>query len=323
MSTILNIENLAVKFKLTKTAEIHAVNDISVSLQEKETLGIVGESGCGKSVTFLSILGLIPKPPGVIESGRAIFNGNDLFQMSTYEIRKIRGSQIGFVFQDPMTSLNPVLSIGNQLSESVMLHQGLSRIDADEYSIHLLKQVGIPEPEKRLQEYPHQFSGGMRQRVMFAIAISCKPKILIADEPTTALDVTVQSQIIDLVKELRDNISMAVVWITHDLGVISGLADVVNVMYAGSIVEKAPAKKIFSDPQHPYTQGLISSIPHKTTKNIKRLTNIPGAPPDGLTLSKGCSFAPRCTSAIDQCHMEIPSLKALEPDHHVACWLRN
>ena len=323
MSTILNIENLVVKFKLTKTAEIHAVNDISVSLQERETLGIVGESGCGKSVTFLSILGLIPKPPGFIESGRAIFNGSDLFQMSSDEIRKIRGSQIGFVFQDPMTSLNPVLSIGNQLSETIMLHQGLSRNDADAYSIQLLNQVGIPEPEKRLKEFPHQFSGGMRQRVMFAMAISCKPKILIADEPTTALDVTVQSQIIDLVKDLRDNIGMAVVWITHDLGVISGLADFVNVMFAGNIVEKAPVKKIFSDPQHPYTQGLIGSLPHKSTKNTKRLTNIPGAPPDGLTLAKGCSFAPRCTLAIDRCHMEIPILKDLARDHHVACWLRN
>ena len=310
MSTILNIQNLVVRFKLTKTVQIHAVNDVSVSLKEKETVGIVGESGCGKSVTFLSILGLIPKPPGIIESGRAIFNGKDLFKISSEEIRKIRGSEIGFVFQDPMTSLNPVLSIGNQLSESVMLHRGFNRKDADENSINLLK------------EFPHQFSGGMRQRVMFAMAISCNPRILIADEPTTALDVTVQAQLIDLVKELRNNIGMAVVWITHDLGVISGLVDVVNVMYAGSIVEKAPVKKIFSDPQHPYTQGLIGSLPHKSTKNIKRLTNIPGTPPDGLILSKGCSFAPRCSLAIDCCHSEIPLLKEFEKDHHVACWLR-
>ena len=322
MSTILNIQNLVVRFKLTKTVQIHAVNDVSVSLKERETVGIVGESGCGKSVTFLSILGLIPKPPGIIESGSAIFNGKDLFKISSEEIRKIRGSEIGFVFQDPMTSLNPVLSIGNQLSESVMLHRGFNRKDADEHSVNLLKQVGIPEPAKRLKEFPHQFSGGMRQRVMFAMAISCNPRVLIADEPTTALDVTVQAQLIDLVKELRDNIGMAVVWITHDLGVISGLADVVNVMFAGSIVEKAPVKNIFSDPQHPYTQGLIGSLPHKSTKNIKRLTNIPGTPPDGLILSKGCSFAPRCSLAIDRCHSEIPLLKELDKDHHVACWLR-
>ena len=323
MSSILNIQNLVVRFKLTKKVQIHAVNDVSVSLKEKETVGIVGESGCGKSVTFLSILGLIPKPPGIIESGRAIFNGKDLFKISSEEIRKIRGSEIGFVFQDPMTSLNPVLSIGNQLSESVMLHRGFNRKDADEHSVNLLKQVGIPEPAKRLKEFPHQFSGGMRQRVMFAMAISCNPKILIADEPTTALDVTVQAQIIDLVKELKNNIGMAVVWITHDLGVISGLVDVVNVMFAGSIVEKAPVKKIFSEPQHPYTQGLIGSLPHKSTKNIKKLTNIPGTPPDGLNLSKGCSFAPRCSLAIDRCHFEIPLLKEFDKDHHVACWLRD
>ena len=299
---------------------MHAVNGVSFHLDDGETLGIVGESGCGKSVTMLSILDLIPKPPGRVESGAALFNGDDLLKMNTNEIRSVRGAQIGMIFQEPMTSLNPVLTIGKQIREPLELHLGQSRQQAEARAIELLKMVGIPEADKRLNEYPHQFSGGMRQRVMIAMALTCNPQILIADEPTTALDVTIQAQIVDLVKRLRQELGMAIIWITHDLGVVAGLAHRVMVMYAGHIVEYAPVKELYASPLHPYTQGLLSSLPRVDAQESERLTSIEGRPPDLLALPNQCPFAPRCTYAYERCLESNPMLEAVTSNHEVACW---
>jgi len=320
MGTLLEVKNLKTRF-YTQDGVVHAVNGVSFYLNEGETLGIVGESGCGKSVSVLSLMRLVPQPPGKIVGGEVWFEGRDLLKISEDEIRQVRGNKIAMIFQDPMTSLNPVLTIGQQLGEPLMLHLGMDKKQAREEAIRLLRMVGIPEAEKRIDDYPHQFSGGMRQRVMIAMALSCNPKLLIADEPTTALDVTIQAQIIDLVKRLKKEIGMAVIWITHDLGIIAGLADRVNVMYAGFIIETAGVKEIYGDPRHPYTLGLLRSIPRLDAPRKEKLTPIEGLPPDLIDLPPGCPFAPRCEYAIDRCLEENPPLEPVAPGHKVACWI--
>jgi oligopeptide/dipeptide ABC transporter ATP-binding protein len=319
---LLQVHGLETQFK-TQQGVVHAVNGVSFGLKEGETLGVVGESGCGKSVTVMSLLKLIPTPPGKIVNGTAIFSGQDLLKMSNEEIRFVRGAQISIVFQDPMTSLNPVLTIGQQLEEPLMLHVGMNRQQARGRAAELLALVGIPKGKDRLNDYPHQFSGGMRQRVMIAMALSCSPQILIADEPTTALDVTIQAQIIELVKRLRDELGMAIIWITHDLGVIAGLADRVIVMYGGLIIEEAPVKELYSNPRHPYTIGLIGSLPRVDETEHKRLDSIEGLPPVLYELPASCPFAPRCKWAVERCWNENPCLRPLTSDaeHHIACWL--
>jgi oligopeptide transport system ATP-binding protein len=315
---ILKVEDLVTRFN-TPEGTVYAVNGVSFELAEGETLGVVGESGCGKSVTMLSVLQLIPRPPGRIENGTAMFHGNDLLHLSPDEIRSVRGAQIGMIFQDPMTSLNPVLTIGRQVSEPLMLHLGMTRKDAEERVVELLRLVGIPEAEKRLGQYPHQFSGGMRQRVMIAMALACNPQILIADEPTTALDVTIQAQIIDLVKKLREEIGMSVIWITHDLGVVAGLAQRMIVMYAGYIIEEAPVKELYANPSHPYTLGLLHSLPRMDRGDHRRLTDIPGLPPLLLEQPTACPFSPRCPYVFDRC-LENPPLIEVNVNHRAACW---
>ena len=315
----MEVKDLVTQFH-TQDGVVHAVNGVSFTLNESETLGVVGESGCGKSVTMMSLLQLIPQPPGKIVSGEAHFLGNDLLKMSPDEIRAVRGAQIGMVFQDPMTSLNPVLTIGKQLTEPLELHMGMSREQAHERAIELLRLVGISDAESHLEDYPHQFSGGMRQRVMIAMALACTPQILIADEPTTALDVTIQAQIIELVKRLRQELGTAIIWITHDLGIIAGLAHRVMVMYAGFIVERAPVKELYANPQHPYTRGLMGSLPRVDEEQAHRLVNIDGLPPDLLDEPVGCQYAPRCPYAYDRCRADIPELRPVEVGHEVACW---
>ena len=316
--TILKVEDLVTRFN-TPEGTVYAVNGVSFELAEGETLGVVGESGCGKSVTMLSVLQLIPRPPGRIVNGKAWFHDQDLLHLAPEEIRAVRGAQIGMIFQDPMTSLNPVLTIGKQVSEPLMLHLGMTKKDAEERVVELLRLVGIPEAEKRLTQYPHQFSGGMRQRVMIAMALACNPQILIADEPTTALDVTIQAQIIDLVKKLRDEIGMAVIWITHDLGVVAGMAQRVIVMYAGYIIEEAYVKELYANPTHPYTHGLLNSLPRLDVGKERRLTDIPGLPPLLLEQPIGCPFKPRCPYGFDKCE-ENPPLVEIGVNHKVACW---
>ena len=316
---LLEVKNLATRF-YTEEGTVYAVNGISYALDGGETLGVVGESGCGKSVHALSIMRLIPSPPGRIEAGEVLLRDQDLLNMSEEKMRTVRGGQIAMIFQDPMTSLNPVLTIGFQIMETLKLHQGLSDREARERAAELLDMVGIPEPSQRLDDYPHQFSGGMRQRAMIAMALSCNPVILIADEPTTALDVTIQAQIVDLVKRLRDRMGMAVIWITHDLGVIAGLAQRVNVMYAGSLIETGTVKDIYSRPHHPYTVGLLGSLPHPDDSLGTRLFSIPGEPPDLVGLPEGCPFAPRCDYVIERCYHETPVLEPTEAGHLVACW---
>lgn len=316
---ILQVEDLVTHF-YTPEGVVHAVNGVSFSLHEGQTLGIVGESGCGKSVTVLSCLRLIAMPPGKIEGGRALFNGRDLLRMPDDELRQVRGAQIGFVFQDPMTSLNPVIRIGDQVAEPLEIHQGLSKSASRDRVVELLRLVGIPEAEKRLDDYPHQFSGGMRQRVMIAMALACNPQLLIADEPTTALDVTIQAQIVELVKRLRDELGMAVIWITHDLGIVAGLAEQVVVMYAGFIIEEAPVVELYKNPQHPYTLGLLGSLPSLQEGGERRLTTIQGVPPTLYREPKGCPFAPRCAYAVDKCKLNPPLLPVRE-GHRVACWV--
>ena len=281
---------------------------------------MVGESGCGKSVTMLSILGLIPSPPGKVMAGTANFFNQDLLKMTRAEIRAIRGSQIGMVFQDPMTSLNPVLTVGRQLTEPLMLHLGMTKKQAEDRAAELLEMVNIPKARERLGDFPHQFSGGMRQRVMIAMAISCSPQLLIADEPTTALDVTIQAQITDLVKRLRAELGMAIVWITHDLGVVAGLAQRVMVMYGGFIIEEAPVNELFANPSHPYTIGLIGSLPRVDDAGQKRLTSVEGVPPLLLEKPRHCPFAPRCKWVMEKCWNENPVLETVAPEHRVACW---
>jgi oligopeptide transport system ATP-binding protein len=320
MDPLLQVRDLEVQFQ-TIEGTVHAVNGISYDLDTGETLGIVGESGCGKSVSVLSVLQLIPEPPGKIAGGEVIYRNEDLLKMEKNDIQKIRGTHISMVFQDPMTSLNPVLTIGRQVNEAQVVHLGITREEAQTRSIEFLNKVGIPQPAERLNEYPHQFSGGMRQRVMMAMALSCLPSILIADEPTTALDVTIQAQIIELTKDLRDQMDMAVIWITHDLAVIAELADRIIVMYAGFIVEEADVFQLFSNPLHPYTLSLLKSIPRVDKHIDDRLVTIAGFPPNNLSLPPGCSFAPRCDYAVERCWVEVPLLEGVEPEHKIACWV--
>ncbi len=317
---LLDIKGLETQFK-TPDGIVHAVNGVSFGLKEGETLGVVGESGCGKSVTMLSVLSLIASPPGKVVAGEALYFGQDLLKISNDELRHIRGAQIAMIFQDPMTSLNPVLTVGYQLQEPLMLHVGMTKEQARERAAELLGMVGIPNPKDRLNDYPHQFSGGMRQRVMIAMALSCSPQILIADEPTTALDVTIQAQIIDLVKRLRDELGMAIIWITHDLGVVAGLTKRVLVMYGGCIIEDASVSNIFANPRHPYTLGLIGSLPRLDAKNHQRLESIEGLPPVLYQKPNSCPFAPRCKWAVERCWKENPSLEMVEAEHRVACWV--
>jgi len=317
---ILDVQGLETTFK-TPEGVVHAVNGVSFGLKEGETLGVVGESGCGKSVTMLSVLGLIPSPPGKINSGKAIFAGHDLLQMSNDEIRHVRGAQISMVFQDPMTSLNPVLTIGRQLEEPLMLHVGMTKKQASARAAELLEMVGIPKAKERLNDYPHQYSGGMRQRVMIAMALSCSPQILIADEPTTALDVTIQAQITDLVKRLREELGMAIIWITHDLGVVAGLAQRVLVMYGGFIIEEAKVEELYVNPSHPYTIGLLGSLPRVDEKQRAKLYSIEGLPPVLMQKPTACPFAPRCRWAMERCWKENPALEPISTEHRVACWV--
>ncbi len=317
---LLDVKGLETQFK-TPDGIIFAVNGVSFSLEEGETLGLVGESGCGKSVTMLSVLRLIAMPPGKIVAGEAFFRGNDLLKMSNEDIRHVRGAQIAMVFQDPMTSLNPVLTIGVQMEEPLMLHLGMNRRQARTRSAELLAMVGIPNPKDRLPDYPHQFSGGMRQRVMIAMALSCDPQILIADEPTTALDVTIQAQIIELSKRLRDELGMAIIWITHDLGVIAGLARRVSVMYGGYLIEEALVNELYGNPQHPYTIGLLGSLPRLDSTKHQRLFSIEGLPPVLYEKPNACPFAPRCKWVMERCWKENPVLETLAPEHRAACWV--
>ncbi len=315
---LLKVNNLVTRFDTPKGV-VHAVNGISFELEQGETLGIVGESGCGKTVTVQSVLRLIPSPPGRIEAGEAYFSGRDLFQLNLEDMRRIRGRQIGMVFQDTMSSLNPVLTIGRQITEPFEEHLGLRHSEAKERAVELLEQVGIPEARTRLNDFPHQYSGGMRQRVMIAMAIACTPRLLIADEPTTALDVTIQAQIIKVFKRLRQEFAMSVIWITHDLGVIAEVADRVAVFYAGFVVEEASVKRLYAAPQHPYTRGLLESLP-RVDKDADRLKNIEGFPPDMLAAPVGCPFGPRCEYVIDRCWSENPKLVTISEGHRAACW---
>jgi oligopeptide/dipeptide ABC transporter ATP-binding protein len=316
---VLEVHNLKTRFH-TQDGTVFAVNGVSFDLFEGELLGIVGESGCGKSVTMMSLLKLIPIPPGEIAEGEAYFEAKDLISMDADDIRNIRGYKIGFIFQDPMTSLNPVLTIGHQITEPLHTHLGLSKEEAEKNAVKILELIGIPRAKERLSDYPHQFSGGMRQRVMIAIALSCYPKILIADEPTTALDVTIQAQIIDLVKDLRKELGMSIIWITHDLGVIAGLADRVIVMYGGFLVEQAPVKDLYHNPQHPYTRGLLGSLPRLEERSVDRLTNIKGQPPNLLSEPTACPFSPRCPYVFEKCVEENPAILPSDDNHDVACW---
>jgi oligopeptide transport system ATP-binding protein len=318
MSTVLEVSDLVTRFH-TPEGVVHAVNGVSFEVNEGETLAIVGESGSGKSVTMLSLLQLIPTPPGKIVSGEADFLGDDLLKMSPADIRHVRGARIGIVFQDPMTSLNPVLTVGRQLTEPLETHMGMDQNQARQRAIELLRLVGIPSAENRLDDYPHQFSGGMRQRVMIAMALACAPQVLIADEPTTALDVTIQAQIIELIKRLRSELGMSIIWITHDLGIVAGLAHRVLVMYAGFIVERAPVKALYAHPQHPYTRGLLGSLPRIDADSDTRLVNIEGLPPDLLSPPVGCPFAPRCPYVFEKCAIN-PPLLPVGPNQEAACW---
>jgi oligopeptide transport system ATP-binding protein len=323
MTTVLEVKNLVTKF-YTLDGVVNAVNGVSFDLEEGETLAIVGESGSGKSVTMMSLLGLIPSPPGTVEEGNAFFTSSegrrDLLQMSPEELRNVRGGQIGFVFQDPISTLNPILTIGEQISETLTRHLGMTREQAHDRVLKLLARVGIPDPELRYKSYPFQFSGGMRQRVVIAIAIACTPEIVIADEPTTALDVTIQAQIVDLFKRLRDEIGVAVIWITHDLGVVAGIADRVLVMYGGRAAEIASVDDLYEHPQHPYTLGLLGALPSLESTESKRLVSIRGAPPDLLIPLKNCPFAWRCDYAFDRCWEAIPPLTTVGERHQTACF---
>jgi oligopeptide/dipeptide ABC transporter ATP-binding protein len=320
----LEIADLQTHF-FTPAGVVRAVDGVSYDLHHGETLGVVGESGCGKSVTALSILRLVSAPPGRIVGGAVRFEGSNLLDLSEKEMEAIRGNDISMIFQEPMTSLNPLLTVGRQISEAIVLHQGLSRHDAMDKSVEMLRRVHIPEAQTRVHAYPHQLSGGMRQRVMIAMALSCNPKILIADEPTTALDVTIQAQILDLMRELQDTLGTAIILITHDMGVVAETADRVVVMYAGRKVEEASVDALFEHPGHPYTQGLLGSIPHvdvaaRSTARRARLTEIRGMVPSLFNLPQGCSFAARCWFATDECRATYPPLLQHRPAHWVACW---
>ncbi len=316
--TIVSVENLKTYF-YTEDGVVPAIDGVSFEIRKGETLAIVGESGSGKSVTSLSIMGLIPSPPGRIEAGDIHFHNESLLDKSEKEMRQIRGNQISMIFQEPMTSLNPVYKIGDQIMESITLHQKLSKNEAKKEVIRLLNLVGIPEPERRVNQYPHELSGGMRQRVMIAIALACNPEVLIADEPTTALDVTIQNQILALMKKLKKETNMSIMLITHDLGVVAEMADRVVVMYSGQVVEQGDIFTIFENPKHPYTEGLLRSMP-SVEKRSGKLYAIDGVVPNPLNLPKGCRFAPRCEYATALCHEEMPEIQSISDDEVVRCW---
>ena len=314
---LLSVRNLITRF-MTEDGEVTAVDDVSFDVWPGETLGIVGESGCGKSVTSLSVMRLVQSPPGVIASGQVMFGGRDLLSIPEHDMRKIRGNEISMIFQEPMTSLNPVFTVGDQIMEAILLHQEVDKRTARKLAIDMLRKVGIPSPERRVDEYPHQMSGGMRQRVMIAMAIACNPKLLIADEPTTALDVTIQAQILDLIAQLKSDSGASVMLITHDLGVIAETADRVVVMYASQIVETGDVMTIFEKPVHPYTAGLLRSVP-KLNEETERLHPIDGVVPSPLRMPEGCRFAPRCPNAQPACRREMPPLRRIAPGHEVRC----
>ena len=316
---VLSVDNIVTQFN-TAEGTVHAVNGVSFDVHAGELLGVVGESGCGKSVTMMSLVKLVPMPPAKIIKGSAMLDNKDLIQMDLDELQRVRGAHIGFIFQDPMRSLNPVLTVGYQLTEALRLHKRMSKKAARARAVEILELVGIPLAEKRLNDYPHQFSGGMRQRVMIAIALSCDPKVLIADEPTTALDVTIQAQILDLVKRLRKELGMAIVWVTHDLGVVASLADRVMVMYSGFIVERADVEQLYAEPKHPYTMALLATLPEVEGERATRLESIEGQPPDQLKMPTSCPFAPRCSYAFDRCSQKNPLLEFVAEGHEVACW---
>ena len=315
---VLDVRGLKTVFR-TRGGNVHAVNSVSFDLRPGELLGVVGESGSGKSVTMMSLIGLLPSPPAEVQSGEVLLDGKDILHVSGEELQSIRGAKIGFIFQDPMTSLNPVFTVGSQIMEPLRKHLGLTKAQAQVRAAELLDLVGIPDAKKRLSSYPHQFSGGMRQRVMIAIALACDPRVLIADEPTTALDVTIQAQILELVRDLRQKLGMAIIWITHDLGVIAGIADRVMVMYAGQVVEQAPVKELFARPQHPYTRALLKTIPHLAGPRGDRLQVIEGQPPIMWAAPAACPFAPRCAHAFDRCLRENPLRRPVGQGHDVAC----
>lgn len=320
MTEVLRLEGLETRFR-THEGTVHAVNGVSLSLNEGETLGIVGESGCGKSVTMMSMLRLIPMPPGEVIAGRALFKGSDLLKMSNEGIRHVRGENIGMVFQDPMTFFNPVITIGKQVAEPLEIHNGMPQKESLERAAQMLEMVGIPNPKSRLSDFPHQFSGGMRQRAMIAMALICAPQILIADEPTTALDVTIQAQIVELVLRLREELGMAIIWITHDLGIIAGLAQRVAVMYGGYVIEEAPVKELYDHPLHPYTMGLLGSLPRMDETRYRRLVSIEGLPPVLMNKPTYCPFYPRCKHSVERCKVENPALANVTLNHKVACWV--
>jgi peptide/nickel transport system ATP-binding protein len=322
---ILEINGLQTYF-FTREGTVKAVDDVSLYLNKGETLGVVGESGCGKSITALSIMRLVPDPPGKTVGGSVILDGRNLLELNDEEMRQVRGNDISMIFQEPMTSLNPVLTIGQQIGEALILHQGMTKAEALARSIEMLELVRIPEPALRVKEYPHQLSGGMRQRAMIAMALSCNPKVLIADEPTTALDVTIQAQILELIVSLQERLGTAVILITHDLGVVAETVQRVIVMYAGKKVEEASVEDLFAEPLHPYTHGLLASIPSleimrgEADKGTKRLNEIPGLVPALNNLPPGCAFAPRCPHADDKCIVEYPPYEEKRPNHWAACW---
>lgn len=321
MEKILQVKDLQVSFS-TYGGEVKAVRGVSFDLHKGETLAIVGESGCGKSVTSQSIMRLIPDPPGKIVGGEILFKGKNLILLTEPELRKIRGANISMIFQDPMTALNPTITIGEQIMEGIIQHEKLSRKQAQKAAVEMLTLVGIPSPEQRLKQYPHQFSGGMRQRIVIAMALVCKPDVLIADEPTTALDVTIQAQILELFREIQNKTGVSIILITHDLGVVAQVADRIAVMYAGKIVELGSRRDIFYQPKHPYTQGLLKSVPRLDIEKAE-LVPIPGSPPDLFSPPLGCAFAARCSYAMEVCDRDYPFSTALSNQHHVDCWLQD
>ncbi|MDN2566927.1 ABC transporter ATP-binding protein [Aquibium sp. A9E412] len=320
VTPLLSVDQLSTHYH-TRRGVLRAVDRVSFDIRRGETVAIVGESGSGKSVTALSILRLVPNPPGRIVGGRVMFEGQDLLALSDADMEHLRGNRIGMIFQEPMTSLNPTLTIGTQLTEGMVHHLRLTQSQADKRAAELLQSVGIAEPVGRLRQYPHQFSGGMRQRIMIAIALACDPALIIADEPTTALDVTIQAQILSVLKRLASENGTSVMMITHDLGVVARIADRVNVMYAGRLVEKGTARELYADPRHPYTRGLLASVPRMDAAEAERLTPIEGSPPDPARLPSGCAFHPRCPLAIDRCAADQPPLAPGGGAHSAACWV--
>jgi oligopeptide/dipeptide ABC transporter ATP-binding protein len=320
MDVLLDVRNLHTQF-LTSAGVVRAVDGVSWDVRPGETVALVGESGCGKSVSALSIMRLVAAPAGRIVGGEVIFKGRDLLKLSDEEMRRVRGREIAMIFQEPMTSLNPVLTIGRQLTETMEIHLGMTTAQARARAGELLAMVGIPDPERRLAQYPHQFSGGMRQRMMIAMALSCEPALILADEPTTALDVTIQAQILELMKDLSRRLGVAMLMITHNLGVVARYADRVNVMYAGKIVERASARELYANPRHPYTLGLLRSVPRLDEPRRAKLQPIPGQPPDLSRLPAGCAFAPRCAYVMERCRVERPPLLAVADGHVSACWV--